>query len=311
LKICATSLREHFESSLIAQNNVDLSTLLSKKNLTLHDFKKLQLDIELLPGGLYRPPNCLQDFFYFVYNYKSANEELARKALVNIEYLLAHSANQSNSKVVDLNNLVESISVTSIPLVKQILLNDPNSFDDFSIFNERLTVVIIPFMNRQNNLIELLYNLHPFLQRQYVHYRIVVAEQVNTNDPFNKGRLYNAAIKHMQKLYRKIDCLLLHDVDLVPESDLNFYECDNLEYAPRHLSMYIRKEFSDFSLSSYEKSPYELLVGGVLAIKPNIYKYINGFSNDYWYWGAEDDGLKLPFYFLFKQGLFLQKIFSN
>jgi hypothetical protein len=35
------------------------------------------------------------------------------------------------------------------------------------------------------------------------------------------------------------------------------------------------------------------LIGGVLAIKPETYGLINGFSNNYWAWGAEDDDLAM------------------
>ena len=82
---------------------------------------------------------------------------------------------------------------------------------------------------------------------------------------------------------------------MIPESDFNLYECDQYSNVPRHLSFSIRREetnskASNILLSSYKNSPYELLVGGVLCIKPEIFERINGFSNEYWSWGAEDDG---------------------
>ena len=106
------------------------------------------------------------------------------------------------------------------------------------------------------------------------------------------------AYSYIKKTYleSEINCLIFHDIDLIPESDYNLYECDDVDYAPRHLSLMIRKE--NFENSVYEKSPYELLIGGVLAIKPSIFEKINGFSNQYWNWGAEDDGLNsINFFF--------------
>lgn len=200
---------------------------------------------------------------------------------------------------------------------------------------DRLTIIIIPFLNRYNNLREILYNLHPFLQRQYVNYRIVVVEQSNSDISFNKGRLYNAAFNFLSQIYQqaknsnkksrvklkknlnlneiqknilsvhngreaRFECMILHDVDLLPEHDYNIYECD--KHSPRHLSLSIRHEGSE----GYYKNLYELLVGGVLALRPKIYEKINGFSNEYWKWGAEDDGnfIKLMFKLWFEKKTF-------
>ena len=105
------------------------------------------------------------------------------------------------------------------------------------------------------------------------------------------------AFKYIKNKYKEqVNCFILHDVDLIPESDYNLYECDNYLNIPRHLSFSIRTDKSNTSLTSYINSPYELLVGGVLCIKPIIYEKINGFSNEYWSWGAEDDGM---LYFIF------------
>lgn len=113
--------------------------------------------------------------------------------------------------------------------------------------------------------------------------------------------------------------MILHDVDLVPETDFNMYGCDPHDEAPRHLSLSIRYDsasmfslidmFSSYrflklrptdssGLLVYKKNLYELLVGGVLCIKPYVYKTINGFSNEYWLWGGEDDGKLTTFCFI-------------
>lgn len=41
--------------------------------------------------------------------------------------------------------------------------------------------------------------------------------------------------------------------------------------------------YIDFSL------PYRKIFGGVTAITPKDYSTVNGYSNFYWNWGAEDD----------------------
>lgn len=48
--------------------------------------------------------------------------------------------------------------------------------------------------------------------------------------PFNKGRIMNAAFEYAQKL--AVDCVIFHDVDVLPEDDRIPYGCPQL---PRHL----------------------------------------------------------------------------
>jgi len=45
--------------------------------------------------------------------------------------------------------------------------------------------------------------------------------------------------------------------------------------------------------------PYNYLVGGVFVIKTETYRKINGYSNQYWGWGAEGN------YFLSKFLIYL------
>lgn len=41
------------------------------------------------------------------------------------------------------------------------------------------TAIVVPYRNRQTHLRALLYHLHPFLQRQQVHYGIYIVHQVS------------------------------------------------------------------------------------------------------------------------------------
>lgn len=84
------------------------------------------------------------------------------------------------------------------------------------------------------------------------------------------------------KIDPKIDCVIFHDVDLVPEDDRNMYACTS---TPKHISVAIDK--FNYLL------PYGYLVGGVFSIKAEQYKLINGYSNSYWGWGGEDDDLSV------------------
>lgn len=268
MKLCLIDAKKQFGAKI---SNDHFS--LYKTSLNQNDLIKLQ--INNVSNGYYEPPLCLQEYL------QSTN-----KAILDT----VHKKLKANEHIIIREFL------------KQIPINPAENED--TTFRTELTVVIIPFLNREKNLKDLMLNLHSFMQRQFIHYKIIVAEQVNSNDPFNKGRLYNAAFKLIEDVYNskitnstlyshikkhliqfsadnklklKLNCVILHDVDLIPESDFNLYRCEDL---PRHLSLKIRKNNTD-----YVNSPYEFLIGGVLLMKPIVYKAINGFSNEYWNWG--------------------------
>ncbi|KAG3255745.1 beta-1,4-galactosyltransferase 3-like, transcript variant X1 [Ictidomys tridecemlineatus] len=140
------------------------------------------------------------------------------------------------------------------------------------------TAVVVPYYGQAQHLQQLLFHLHPFLQRQQLHYAIYVVNQVN-NTAFNRGKLRNVGFREaMQE--ENWDCVFFHDVNLLPEDDRNIYTCDIF---PAHVSVAINK-------FNY-KLPYQGYLGGVFALRPIHYLRINGFSNVYWNWDDEDDNI--------------------
>jgi beta-1,4-galactosyltransferase 1 len=141
--------------------------------------------------------------------------------------------------------------------------------------------ILVPFRNRELQLRVFLSHLHPFLQKQFVDYTIFVVEQAG-NDTYNKGALFNIGYLEAQRMSgRSLECMILHDVDLLPEDDHILYLCDN--QSASHLSEGIDK-------FGY-KQPYPKLLGGVTSIRACDYERINGFSNMFFGWGGEDDDL--------------------
>jgi beta-1,4-galactosyltransferase 1 len=138
--------------------------------------------------------------------------------------------------------------------------------------------IIIPYRDRFEHLVTLLYYLHPILQRQELDYKIYISEQAG-NGTYNKGVLMNAAFIYASSEY-DFQCFVFHDVDLIPEDDRNMYSCP---IYPRHMSVAIDE-------MNY-KLTYEELIGGVLNIRIDHFLTVNGYSNLYWGWGAEDDDL--------------------
>ncbi|XP_053607740.1 beta-1,4-N-acetylgalactosaminyltransferase bre-4-like [Plodia interpunctella] len=135
--------------------------------------------------------------------------------------------------------------------------------------------ILVTYRNRQRHLDIFLPYMHNFLRKQNIHYKIFLVEQLD-NKPWNKGMLYN--IGAQRALAERFPCLLLHDVDLLPLAASNLYVCMD---QPRHLSASIDK--FRFVLI------YDYLVGGVLAMRADHYVRVNGFSNNFYNWGGEDD----------------------
>ncbi|CAB3407923.1 unnamed protein product [Caenorhabditis bovis] len=138
--------------------------------------------------------------------------------------------------------------------------------------------IVIPFRDRISHLRILLHNLHSLLTKQQLDYAIFVIEQV-ANQTFNRGKLMNVGYEVASQLY-PWQCFIFHDVDLLPEDDRNLYACPIM---PRHMSVAIDK-------FSY-KLPYSTIFGGISALTREHFVKINGFSNDFWGWGGEDDDL--------------------
>ncbi|XP_028325831.1 beta-1,4-galactosyltransferase 3-like isoform X1 [Gouania willdenowi] len=140
------------------------------------------------------------------------------------------------------------------------------------------TAIIIPHRDREHHLKVLLYFLHPFLQRQQLNYGFYVIHQAG-NYTYNKAKLMNVGFREAMK-DEDWDCLFFHDVDLIPEDNRNTYVCDA---NPKHVSVAIDK-------FGYEL-PYNQVFGGVTALSPLHYLKMNGFPNNYWGWGGEDDDI--------------------
>ncbi|XP_055283255.1 beta-1,4-galactosyltransferase 1 [Moschus berezovskii] len=138
--------------------------------------------------------------------------------------------------------------------------------------------IIIPFRNRQEHLKYWLYYLHPILQRQQLDYGIYVINQAGES-MFNRAKLLNVGFKEALKDY-DYNCFVFSDVDLIPMNDHNTYRCFS---QPRHISVAMDK--FGFSL------PYVQYFGGVSALSKQQFLSINGFPNNYWGWGGEDDDI--------------------
>ncbi|XP_076107984.1 beta-1,4-galactosyltransferase 4-like [Mytilus galloprovincialis] len=138
--------------------------------------------------------------------------------------------------------------------------------------------IIVPYRDREPQMKIFLNNVIPRIYRQQLEFGIYIVEQTS-GVPFNRGMLSNIGFKEAM-LDMKYDCIVIHDLDILPEDDRNFYTCD---VNPIHMA--VKVEQFKYNL------PYEGFAGGVTTFSKLQYEKINGFSNQYFGWGGEDDDL--------------------
>ncbi|NXX99717.1 B4GT2 galactosyltransferase, partial [Centropus bengalensis] len=164
--------------------------------------------------------------------------------------------------------------------------------------------ILIPFRHREHHLKYWLHYLHPILRRQKVAYGIYIINQVSRagrgvsgavvgacraslssapqygEDTFNRAKLLNVGFLEALKDDEEYDCFIFSDVDLIPMDDRNLYRCYE---QPRHFAVGMDK--FGFRL------PYAGYFGGVSGLSKSQFLKINGFPNEYWGWGGEDDDI--------------------
>lgn len=155
--------------------------------------------------------------------------------------------------------------------------------------------ICIPYRNRESHLNELLPKLEKHLNKQGIEYGVYVAHQVD-DKLFNRGTMKNiAAVKAMED---GCDYVAFHDVDMLPHDET----CD-YSY-PYDTPIHIATKLSKYSWSM----GYEQYFGGVVLFNKEHLVQTNGYSNNYWDWGQEDDDL---FWRCFYEGHSDRKIYET
>jgi hypothetical protein len=135
--------------------------------------------------------------------------------------------------------------------------------------------IVVPFRNRDQHLEIFAPAMNNYLKNTGVEGDILIVEQADEK-PFNRAKLLNVGFDYAEKNSQDYTYFCFHDVDMIPmESDYSY--CDN----PTHLAS--RAEQFGYKL------PYDGYFGGVTIFDKESFKKINGYSNNYWGWGAEDD----------------------
>ena len=138
--------------------------------------------------------------------------------------------------------------------------------------DQSLTIVI-PFRDREEHLRQLMPTLSATLDQQRIRHRVLVVEQ-DAGGLFNRGKLINIGIHHAAAVS---DYYCLHDVDAVPV--VANYQCPS---QPLRLVNTIRGPDGETRRTDYYFS-------GAISIRKEQVFAANGYSNEYWGWGKEDD----------------------
>ncbi|KAG6612587.1 putative beta-1,4-galactosyltransferase [Phytophthora cinnamomi] len=147
--------------------------------------------------------------------------------------------------------------------------------------------VLVPFRDnhpaqkRRAHLDEFVPYMTAFLQRhcasKSASFHIFILEQSLDGRKFNRGKLLNAGFDMARNDY---DVYIFHDVDLLPGDDLaEFYTT-----APRLGPMHVARVWDRYN----ESSNY---FGGIVAFTRQQFIRVNGFPNNFWGWGGEDNEL--------------------
>jgi hypothetical protein len=142
--------------------------------------------------------------------------------------------------------------------------------------------IIIPFRDletekkRTKQLNQLVEYMTSYLKGD--DYKIFVIEQSDDGRKFNRGQLLNIGFEEAEK--EGYENFIFHDADLLPSDELKEY----YEYAPSDKPVHIAAVWDRYGGN-------QKYFGGIVAFNKEMFNRINGYPNNFWGWGGEDDEL--------------------
>ena len=128
-------------------------------------------------------------------------------------------------------------------------------------------IVLTTYRNREAHLKEWI----PAMRAAVPAAKLFVIEQADTK-AFNRGKLFNIGFlctEHLGTYW------IMQDVDLLPEK---------VDYSYPDKPTHLATQASQFGY----KMPFERYFGGCNVFTKEQFRAVNGFSNNFWGWGAED-----------------------
>jgi hypothetical protein len=281
-------LSAHFEKIHISQSNInmtisdeiyitainkkiDISEKIEKKILKLiknYSIKKIikihnkKYDSLIYESLLYVINNQIKKIGVLLYYYDNYDE-----IYKNIELI-------EKRKYDYVEKWIKENELFNIDLKNKIVLYlDKIEYDDTT-----KTAIIVPY--RDNKYQDRKLQLEQFIKHFHNYIKnldIYIIEQSDDGNKFNRGCLLNCGYDIAKK--KNYDMYIFHDVDLLsPNSIKNIYTYKSNK--PIHIA----------SLWT-EKYNYVNFFGGITSFDSNTYKKINGYPNNFFGWGGEDDAL--------------------
>lgn len=159
--------------------------------------------------------------------------------------------------------------------------------------------ICIPYRNRKEHLERLVPHLSKKLNEQGIEHSFYVGHQID-DELFNRGAMKNIAAHYAFE--DGCDYIAWHDVDMLTY-DENGYVGGDYSY-PDENPIHIATKLSKYSYGL----GYDQYFGGVVLFTKEQAYQTNGYSNEYWDWGQEDDDLFWRCYF---EGFTAGKIFKS
>lgn len=143
-----------------------------------------------------------------------------------------------------------------------------------SSFDNHKLGLIVPYRDRAEHIRQFLPYMLSYLAKQGVVATIYVVEQED-GTAFNRAKLLNIGVLEAEV---DRDYFVMHDVDMIPV-DVDY----SYAAAPTHLAA----AASQFNYSL----PFPKYFGGITLFSREVLEAVNGYSNQYWGWGYEDDDM--------------------
>ena len=158
--------------------------------------------------------------------------------------------------------------------LKTVLYLDEVEYDDTT-----KTAIIVPYrdnkyQDRKSQLEQFIEHFHDYIKNLDVY----IVEQSDDGKKFNRGCLLNCGYD-IAKKKKKYDMYIFHDVDLLSPNSVR--------------NIYTYKSKNPIHIASLWKEKYNFLnfFGGITSFDSDTYNKINGYPNNFFGWGGEDDAV--------------------
>ena len=163
----------------------------------------------------------------------------------------------------------------------QTLNNKNKSSNDKNKSLNKSFVIIVPYRDdkkhlRKKHLDEFIKVIPKLFSKLDNEFKILIVEQNNKDNRFNRGSLLNIGFDICKDNF---EYFIFHDVDLIPNNELIPYY-GIYPSKPIHLANVWKK----YGVGGK-------YFGGVNSFNRKDFMKVNGYPNNYWGWGGEDDEL--------------------